>query len=422
MALEANIYYLKKSELQYELKIRGFEDEAAEVKDLRYILRKYVREGTTPRVELANQMTEQDQLEVTRTLDEIQSLVSDFPGRNATQSENRIKAKLLHLRARVQRYTKSEITGFAQFKSSVLNKLELIEAKLARAVSAFAIALNTSLQSPTREREVSDDDQSEPEELGNDPLPVFSSTTFPRVSGAPHVPVYKWGVTFDGRSGRDLVTFLERVEELRIARNVSKQELFQSAIDLFSGAGLAWYRSIKSKVNSWDDLVKALKQDFLPEDYDDVTWDRVRARKQRENESAIIFISEMEQLFAQLTTLPPENERLRQIRKNLLPHIVTQLCLVSVSDISHLSQLCKKIESVFPKKVSRSGKEIFVVKPGEPKLESREAGFKGKCWNCGRLGHGFAQCKEKRKRFCYRCGSGEHISTSCSKFSTGPKN
>ncbi|KAG5894875.1 hypothetical protein JTB14_023724 [Gonioctena quinquepunctata] len=46
--------------------------------------------------------------------------------------------------------------------------------------------------------------------------------------------VHKWGVTFHGNAARCSVnSFLQRIEDLRVARNCSKNDIFQSAIDLF---------------------------------------------------------------------------------------------------------------------------------------------------------------------------------------------
>lgn len=59
------------------------------------------------------------------------------------------------------------------------------------------------------------------------------------------------------------------------ARYVSKAELV-SAIDLFSGGVLLWFKSIKNHVNDCDSLAKMLHSEFLPSDYDDRLWDEIR--------------------------------------------------------------------------------------------------------------------------------------------------
>lgn len=61
---------------------------------------------------------------------------------------------------------------------------------------------------------------------------------------------------------------MERVDELRSARRISQDELFRSAVDLFTGPALIWYRSIRSTVDCWEAL-EAVRRDFFPGDYDD---------------------------------------------------------------------------------------------------------------------------------------------------------
>lgn len=81
------------------------------------------------------------------------------------------------------------------------------------------------------------------------------------------VPVYKWNIKYSGDDDFSLKSFLDRVNELCVARRVDKDAVFAPALDLFSGSALLWFRSIKNQVNSWDGLVNKLKADFLPPGY-----------------------------------------------------------------------------------------------------------------------------------------------------------
>nr|CAD7401680.1 unnamed protein product [Timema cristinae] len=82
------------------------------------------------------------------------------------------------------------------------------------------------------------------------------------------IPVYKWGHRFDNESGQSVAAFLERVKELKQARGVNSEELFVSAVDLFSGPALIWYRSTLPRVNSWRELCTEMKIVFRSPDYD----------------------------------------------------------------------------------------------------------------------------------------------------------
>jgi hypothetical protein len=58
-------------------------------------------------------------------------------------------------------------------------------------------------------------------------------------SSTKSVPVHKWGIHFNDHT--DLIIFLEQVDDLIIALNVS-------AVDLFEGPALTWFRSIRDNV------------------------------------------------------------------------------------------------------------------------------------------------------------------------------
>lgn len=58
------------------------------------------------------------------------------------------------------------------------------------------------------------------------------------------VPVYKWDLKFFGQSDLSFNAFLQRVEELSRSRGVSKDEPFNSAVDLFEGQALNYYQLI----------------------------------------------------------------------------------------------------------------------------------------------------------------------------------
>jgi hypothetical protein len=94
---------------------------------------------------------------------------------------------------------------------------------------------------------------------------MLKTLAVPSHAATKSVPVYKWGVSYDGRS--DLVAFLEKVKDL------TEDELFRSAYDLFTEPALTWYRSVRDQVGSWNLLVTLLKTNFLPSDYDETIWE-----------------------------------------------------------------------------------------------------------------------------------------------------
>nr|CAI5828124.1 unnamed protein product [Callosobruchus analis] len=76
----------------------------------------------------------------------------------------------------------------------------------------------------------------------------------------PSQQVFRWKLLFDGQTS--VTSFLERLHELQLSRNVSDEVLLRSALELFSKDALLWYRTRQFK--SWSDLESRLKADFLP--------------------------------------------------------------------------------------------------------------------------------------------------------------
>ncbi|GLV46530.1 hypothetical protein CBL_20855, partial [Carabus blaptoides fortunei] len=95
-------------------------------------------------------------------------------------------------------------------------------------------------------------------------------------------PVHKWNVKYDGESG--LSIFLERVDEHSSSRGITKQQLFASAVELFTGNALTWFRAKRNTFSTWKQLTTALRETFLPCDYEFNLWDEIRNRTQGSDE------------------------------------------------------------------------------------------------------------------------------------------
>ena len=85
---------------------------------------------------------------------------------------------------------------------------------------------------------------------------------------------------YGSETPEQVFNFLDRVDELRHARGASKQDLFLSAIDIFTGNALVWFRSIKNTVDTWDDLFEIFRNEFLPSHLDFDVWEKIRNYKQ----------------------------------------------------------------------------------------------------------------------------------------------
>jgi hypothetical protein len=234
---------------------------------------------------------------------------------------------------------------------------------------------------------------------------TLKTSAVPSHAATKSVPVYKWGVSYDGRS--DLVAFLKKVKDLTVARGVvTEDELFRSAYDFFTEPALTWYQ-----VGSWNQLVTLLKTNFLPSDYDETIWETLRSRFQRSDEPTAIYVAAMTNIFNRLTVTPGPEEQLRLIKKKILPRYITALALQKVDSIEQLLSFCRCIDEADeaknrnPVRTSKApvSNSVESAPPRKPPSQSPKNSVN--CWNCNKNDHLYSQCPNRRQNlFCYRCG------------------
>lgn len=252
--------------------------------------------------------------------------------------------------------------------------------------------------------------------------------------------VSSWNLNFNGESG-SVIEFLQRVEEYRLSRGVSKDRLFRAAPELLRGTALNWFRS--ENVNSWDELVQKLKEYFLPYDYEFSLNEEIRKRSQGSHEKVIVYIASMQNLFNRLNNKPDEETRVIWIRRNLRPYIQNALALQTIKTVEQLTKFCRSIEETSlraeqycpPSTNYRSLLEpqLAYRKPsGIPQtsaVSERAHTFmnatpvasvetpqgRRSCWNCGTSGHNFRVCTAPRRKFCFKCGFRNVVVKDCPK-------
>jgi hypothetical protein len=149
-------------------------------------------------------------------------------------------------------------------------------------------------------------------------------------------------------SGKSCVfSFIQRVDEFVDARNISKDRLLKFAYEIFTEDALHWFRCIRQSVQTWDDVVVQLKQDFSQKDYDYRLLAEIRSRTQGELENISIYLSIMHGMFSRLSKPLSEDDKLEIILHNIRPcYASTLTASPEIKDLKSLKNVCANYENI----------------------------------------------------------------------------
>lgn len=105
------------------------------------------------------------------------------------------------------------------------------------------------------------------------------------------------------------------------------------------------YGSCSETIRTWNELVDALRSEFLPENYDFMMLDNITHRKQRSTESVGEFLALMQSQFRWLGVPLAEPHKVFMVRNNLLPKYAQGVAPFEVRSLEELGRICKRIES-----------------------------------------------------------------------------
>lgn len=440
MFFKVDVERYSKDELEYELSIRGI-SEPGNVDQLRKCLRSAMT------LEKAGQVIHSDirldaklELETCeKKLDEIRVILSTFSG-SAGQTK-KLETKFDHVFHRIDRIT-SEDAALVTKRSQLLKQFM-------DCVSDYTTFTRTLQVTPQGQNVVLDAAIQEDGEGATQSTPnrtlhgltnIEQDHTVAEANISNSVPVYKWNLKFSGKVGDRLSinAFLLQVEEMCVSRNVSKTQLFLSAMDLFEGDALTWYRVVRRYVQDWNHLVRLMREEFLPPHSSDQLWKQILERTQGANESIGIYVATMTALFERMPITVSDSLRLQVLRKNIIPFYQERLALIEVKTPFELIELCRKLESTRisvecfkPPQSDALGLEpdLAYVDSTKPTGNStrgviREIEVRNTeqlCWRCKKEGHLARGCTASVGLQCYSCGLPGYTIRNCPKCSSNSK-
>lgn len=402
---------LDKNELTYELRIRGIA--VGTVDTMRSSLsmaRRMEKSGDSFSYPAYPFTADEDVAEVKTKLGDLGPSVRDFANSFSSGQFLKFQTKLHHLMHRID-HIPDDNTERPGLLASVLSLLqELHKSAESYEKSSFIPPQLQVLSAVT-----------------SSPIASHQSGS---VTGNPAQPVVKpilpnkWNLQFSGdKRGLSLSAFLERVEELRVARYVSKETLLESGIDLFAGRAYQFYLAYRSQVSTWDEFVVLLKEEYLSANYNEKLFEEIRRRTQGHDESIGVYIAVMMGYFHRLTCDISEEVKLKILLRNISPFYQNQLSLVNVESIAELRRLGKRLEAskeavedyVPPSRKTSILEPDLAYIESEPSVASfgkspsvlgstsRTILSNDVCYRCNQPGHRAIGCIVKSKKFCYRC-------------------
>lgn len=248
----------------------------------------------------------------------------------------------------------------------------------------------------------------------------------------------QWGLKFSGDSADKLTLskFLEDVEQRRIAKRISKMDLFESFGELLDGSAQIWYRANRQRFDTWEELIMGLRKCFLEHDFDDKLLEEIRKRTQGTNESPEIYFAKMKCLFNRLSYPLSEREKLRIVEKNLKPEHLPFVPNFQYSTLDQLEQALTNLElwtrraQNYHEPPTRGLLEpdlAFLGRKSQIAQTQKTAPVETKprqlvCWNCKAVGHAYPKCTLALGDFCRVCGKDGVKPEACTRYPKCPGN
>ncbi|KAJ8985444.1 hypothetical protein NQ317_017076 [Molorchus minor] len=370
----------------------------------------------------------QDQLAVKKSLDDLMALLADFNnGRNSGEAM-KIQTKLSHTLGRLDNMDtegkEENLKEKSELLALTLSLMERFNEKVNNFDRRTMPASLSLLESQVEARAFQEDihNASGSSAINDINLQGVRNSTLPGMSNK-LIPPHKWDLKkFSGDSkGISVNAFFERVEELRLARNVPKEFLLESGIDLFAEKAYHFYKDCRARVHTWDELVEEFRGEYLSANHNDVLFEELQKRTQHPSESIGIYLAVMSGYFSRLRCTISEQTKLSIIMKNLHPFYQDRLTDPSPRTIVDLRDACRRLEAKrdiinsYSEPTSRRSnaieKDLAFVEVMEEIQSvaiagpSRDTNQRKEivCYRCQQPGHRAVGCAMRKKLECFKC-------------------
>lgn len=207
----------------------------------------------------------------------------------------------------------------------------------------------------------------------------------------------KWGLHYEGR---DPYSFLERIDELQHAYQLTDEQMLRGFPELLKGDALLWYRNEIQSVRNYRDLITSFRQYYLSTRELRNLETTISLKKQGNNEDFRKFSSALRTLMRRHGGYDLVRE-IDMLYWNMLPKFRLHIHRTGIENVNDLLQRVSGIEEIL-KEIDNNDK-LKVNKKIVCEVNAKY-NFKTDCWNCGQTGHRKLECENEKLKFCSFCG------------------
>lgn len=444
MSRKMVINRLDKDELAYELAVRGIAPGSCEEMRRRFSQALQLeKDGSSLKYPPYPFTCEQDFEAVQKKLCELEEMVTKFSGGKGSSETQKLETKFNHVLGRLDNMVpdgeanqqkKSELIATAlSIMESLHEKVEDFEKEKPHIPPPSLSFMEVQVGHETFQQNLAHTARSSPIGTGG----VAQLTASGREDKTMKtIPPHKWNIqkfSGDKKGSVSINAFLERVEELRVARNVSEETLFSSGIDLFTDKAYQFYKECRARVSNWKEMSQEFRAEYLSSTYEEELFEELQRRTQHSTESVGVYLAIMSSYFNRLRCPISEEAKLKIIMKNLHPFYLERLRDPLPTSMSELRTVCRSMEArrdMIDKYVEPSSRrgaalekdlayvetsmDVKVVAPKSTSQMDRNATGKAiTCFRCNQPGHKAMGCALPKKLVCYRCKAEGYTVRTC---------
>jgi len=186
--------------------------------------------------------------------------------------------------------------------------------------------------------------------------------------------IRKWDHQFEGK---DPLSFLERIDELRWRYGYEDKQLLLGLPELLKGDALLWYRNHRDSWATWEDFCRGLKARFLSADFNRKTRQEILGRYQKQGEAFTSYSTALLTMMRRAGGYS-EADQLDQIYENLDPELQLHIRREEVKTFDDLSSRVAHIEAIQRRRKDRQGEVPTAKGTVAAATYSREEC----CWRC----------------------------------------